>query len=76
MSDPKFKNIGTPVVKTIEECSELIKACCKAERFGMDNYNPYDQDKILNRDMIIMEIADVREAITCLENYLKKGDKP
>ena len=42
MSDPKYKNIGEPETKVQEECSEVIKAICKAQRFGWFNYHPDD----------------------------------
>ncbi len=40
MSHPDFKHIGSPAVRLIEECGELIKAICKAERFGYDGFHP------------------------------------
>ena len=40
MVHPKFKDIGDPAIRLIEECSELIKAVCKGERFGWKNFHP------------------------------------
>jgi hypothetical protein len=36
----KYKDIGKPSMRVIEECSELIKAIIKAERFGYSNSHP------------------------------------
>lgn len=40
MSDPKYKEIGTPVMRLVEECGELLQAISKGERFGWDNHHP------------------------------------
>ena len=69
MSDPRFVNIGEFDDKLIEECSELIKAICKAKRFGFDGYHPDRPDKN-NAQEILDEIEDVRRAINELEPYL------
>ena len=67
----QYKNIGSVVIRTIEECSELIQICCKAERFGLDNYHPADPMMTPNRTLIQMEIDDAREALDNLEKYLE-----
>lgn len=38
--DKKCRKIGKPSIRLIEECSEVIKAITKAERFGYGNYHP------------------------------------
>lgn len=70
MSDPRFKNIGSPSIKVIEECSELIKAVCKAERFGYLNHHP-DRPTRTNRDEIRSEMEDVVEAFEVLEKTMR-----
>ena len=70
MSDPMFKNIESPAIKVIEECSELIKAVCKAERFGYLNHHP-DRPIRTNRDEIRSEMEDVVEAIEELEETMR-----
>lgn len=70
MSDPKFKDIGSPSIKVIEECSELIKAVCKAERFGFLNHHP-DRPEKTNRDEIRAEMDDVVEAFENLERTMR-----
>ncbi|HDZ25358.1 hypothetical protein LCGC14_0359150 [marine sediment metagenome] len=62
MSDPKYKHIGSLAIRLIEECSELTKEVCKAERFGYLNYHPEDEKKTPNIERIRKEMADVLEA--------------
>jgi len=59
-----YVKFGTPATKLIEECSEVIQALCKAERFGLDSRHP--ETKVANRDAIASEIGDLLLAI---ENY-------
>lgn len=70
----QYKNIGSVVIRTIEECSELIHILSKAERFGMNNYHPADEHMTSNRKLIEMEIEDVREVLKELEKHLEKND--
>ena len=67
MVDPEYQHIGRPPTKLIEECSEVIKAICKAERFGYQNHHP-DRPDISNADEIETEIKDL---IIALEEYRK-----
>lgn len=69
MSDPKYKHIGSPVTKLIEECAELIQALCKAERFGWNNHHPVRPGRT-NMDDIRSEMADVVEAFEVLQRYM------
>lgn len=70
MSDQKYKNIGSPSIRVIEECSELIKAVCKAERFGYFNHHP-DRPTMTNSDEIKNEMEDVVEAFEDLEKTMR-----
>ena len=36
----KYKDIGKPSMRVVEECSEVIKAFMKAERFGYGTSHP------------------------------------
>lgn len=47
--------------KLIEECSEVIHALCKIERFGTDAYNP--ATGVRNVDHLREEIEDLMNAI-------------
>jgi len=62
--DSYFVKFGTPPIKLIEECSEVVQIVCKAERFGLDNYHPVT--KIINRNAINDELDDLSIAI---KNY-------
>lgn len=50
----------------VEECAELIKACTKAERFGLDDRHP--RTGVANRDQLIEEAGDVLAHIAMLLN--------
>jgi hypothetical protein len=70
MSHPKYKNIGHPLDCLIEECAELIHACAKAKRFGLDNYNPYIPNSPNNKQQILIEIHDVKERMERVEKWI------
>ena len=70
MSHPDFKHIGSPSIKVIEECSEVIKAVCKAERFGWLNHHP-DRPNKTNMDEVKEEMADAVEAFENLEKTIR-----
>lgn len=61
MSNPKYKNVGSPVTRVIEECGELIQALCKVDRFGWFNHHP-DRPSSNNMDEVKAEMDDVMEA--------------
>ncbi len=69
--NPRLKHYGSPQIRLMEECSELIKAICKAERFG---YMPteYEGVKYNNLDDIKKEMADVNDAIEALAVHFRK----
>lgn len=67
MSHPDYDKIGRADERVIEECSELIHAISKARRFGIDNFHPQKLNS--NRELILLEMADVERAI---ERYRKE----
>lgn len=70
MVDPKYKEIGTPVIKMIEECSELIYELCKVDRFGWYGWHPDDPDKKLNIERVVDELADLNAATVELLHHI------
>ena len=77
MVQEKYKNIGMPEDTVIEECSELIKAICKAKRFGWFNSNPITN--ITNIENVLSEINDVllrcEELNIFIKNMIINQDK-
>jgi hypothetical protein len=76
VSDPRFIGVGHPAVRCIEECSELIKIICKAQRFGWHNWHPDDPEKKSNLSLTLAEIADVRATCNELEALLRSPHEP
>lgn len=53
-----------------EECSEVIKACSKTERFGPDNHNPADIACKPNIEELLDEMYDLRARARMLFQFL------
>lgn len=70
MTDPKYKSTGAVDCRVIEECSELIMAICKANRFGLFSHHP-DRPESSNWDEILREIDDVVESCEALEVWIR-----
>ena len=59
----KQMNPATPeerdiLIKTIEECAEVIQSCTKVLFYGFDSSNP-DKPTITNREHLEQEVGDV-----------------
>lgn len=67
----QYSQYGSPIIKLVEEMSELTVVLCKAERFGLDNFYPQDPQKITNRVSIKEKIADIQHAIQNLLNWME-----
>jgi NTP pyrophosphatase (non-canonical NTP hydrolase) len=61
-----FNNLTPAQIERIallmEECGEVIQACGKILRHGLDSYSPLDPDQTTNREMLEKELGDVRYA--------------
>ena len=73
MAHPKYKNIGAPADRIIEELGEALQAVIKGKRFGWDNTHP-DKPEITNLQQLSLEIDDIFEAFKDLQNSLKEKD--
>lgn len=69
MSHPKYKHIGTPEDRIMEECGEILQALGKGKRFGWSNHHP-DTPEISNLAQLSMEIDDLFEAFKNLRNSI------
>jgi hypothetical protein len=71
----EFSKYGTPAIKLVEECSELIQVVCKGERFGYDDKNPLIENAPPNRHRIADEISDVENALETFKKWLNELPK-
>ena len=71
MSNPKYKYIGSPLARVVEECSEVIQIACKIDRFGWFEHNPNDPDKTPNIELLKREMDDVVESFERLEQSMR-----
>ena len=75
---PALDDLPALLAHASEECSEVIKECCKIQRFGT-KFTPPEGVEIDFEDRLRDEIADVRLALWRLEEGLwrkRKGKKP
>lgn len=43
----------------LEEAGEVVQICGKILRHGYDSYNPFDENKITNKDLLEKELTDL-----------------
>ena len=72
MADPRYEKVGTLDVIVMEECAELMKAICKARRFGWSSTHPDRPDRT-NEEDVEAEMLDVEVAIQRLRGKLAKA---
>lgn len=75
MSHEKYKNIGSPLTKVVEECSEVIQIACKIDRFGWFNFHPSDIKETPNIELLQREMDDAVEAFEKLESEIREIKK-
>lgn len=78
MIDPRYvRNTVDPrlspeqlmlLIRIAEEASEVIKAACKAIRFGFTATDPHTQIEYNNKSDILAEFNDLRNVVQSLEN--------
>ena len=68
MTDPRYKGIGSPVDRMVEEIGELLQAIGKGERFGWDNHHP-DREKT-NAEEFMDEWDDLQEAYAGMRAHI------
>jgi len=67
MSHPEYKHIGNVLIRTIEECSELIKSLCKIERFGIGSRHPET-----NTPNILKVEDEIKDVLDCIIELQEK----
>ncbi|MCK9325020.1 MAG: hypothetical protein M0P69_05950 [Bacteroidales bacterium] len=70
MSNPTYKDTGSPLTRAAEECREVTRIACKIDRFGWWSYHPEDQKKVPSMELIRREMDDVIEAFEGLERHI------
>lgn len=77
MSDPKYmpQDAAGKLTRLIEECSEVIKICCKIQRFGLSSYHPDDLGKTTNQMLLLNELGDLGEAIGIYKQTFNADEK-
>ena len=68
----QYTEIGTPAMRVIEECGELIQAVMKGERFGYDAHHP-NRPETNNLVDVRHELQDIVDAVYRLEAFVHKG---
>lgn len=43
--DERYRHIGDPLDRLVEECAEVIQIAQKIKRFGRENFHPDDKKK-------------------------------
>jgi hypothetical protein len=68
MVHPDYAHIGDIETRVIEECSEVIKALCKVQRFGWFVHHPTSD--LRNVDKLQDEIEDLERVLAELKQKM------
>lgn len=65
-------NLPTPeqlerLALLVEECAEVQHIAMKIIRHGYGSHNPFDENKVLNRELLNKKLGDLMFAITILK---------
>lgn len=68
-------DVSFAMAHVVEECGEVCAAIGKAQRWGLDSYNPElpPEQRESNAEWIAREITDLRGALDRLEVELANG---
>ena len=71
-SEYKPKTLEQKFGYLVEECGETMAALGKTIRWGLDSYNPElpAEEREINKDWIIRELKDLKQAIKFIEDEL------
>lgn len=64
----EYRHIGTPAMRIIEECGEVLQALSKCERFGHDGFHP-DQHPDNHEDNLDRLEGEVNDVVEALKDY-------
>jgi len=67
---PDYVKIGTPAMRIVEECGEILQCVGKGERFGWDSRYPDDNAPTAYRKLED-ELLDLMFAVRDLAYYMK-----
>ena len=56
-----------------EKCAEVLQEVCKMRRFGPENWHPRELEKGTNRERLLREMGQLRDAIDRLEKELTEA---
>lgn len=76
--DRYFPRRDQRIAYLVEECGETLAAAGKALRWGLDSSNPElpEGERETNREWLLRELADLRQAIDLLEPILLEDRLP
>ena len=76
MVHPEFapKTFDDKITHLIEECGEVVVAAAKVKRFGLHNGLPGREPFRTNKDDLLYEMMDLREAILKVVQAIQEED--